>query len=62
MRWKPGYQEQYYFIDDSGRLGTGWFNEVHKYRIEFGNCFRTRHEAREAAKAVKKALAGKGGE
>jgi hypothetical protein len=60
-RWKPNNGEDYWYINASGEvdvedLHTVWYRFVWEKRFEFGNCFKTRHEAKQACEKVKEAL------
>ena len=58
MRWKPKFDERYYFIGADGRV-EGWTRlnkEFDNAVFSFGNCFKSKKDALAAAKVVKKAL------
>ena len=46
-RWKPKYEEFYYFIDDMRTIITSMRNDMYSddLRYELGNCFSTSEEA-----------------
>lgn len=54
-RWKPKFNEKYWFVDRNGdvryNLWTEWDSDNDKY--DFGNCFLTKEEAAAAAEKVK---------
>ena len=51
-KWVPEYDEEYFFIDDRGRLGwDDWNNsgsDAEIYRLKTNNVFKTETEAIEA--------------
>ena len=57
-RWKPKYDENYYFINYRGMvMRNTWVNSVNEdIMYEFGNCFKTENEAKEAIDKIKKVL------
>ena len=60
MKWKPEEREKFYFFSEHGYLGHGWWcEERYSGLYEFGNCFRTRKQARQMAKKIKEMLKGR---
>lgn len=57
-KWKPERNEKYYFIDSAGKVGWFLHNSyaVDRPRIEYGNCFQTEQQAKEASEKVKELL------
>ena len=60
-RWKPKYDENYYFINYRGMvMRNTWVNSVNEDIIyEFGNCFRTKKEAEATRDKIKELLNNK---
>ncbi len=60
-KWKPKYDENYYFINYKGMaMRNTWFNSVNEDTMfNFGNCFKTREEAEEARDKIKELLNNK---
>ena len=57
-RWKPKYKETYYRIDWVGRVvDDTWTNtQDEEVCYEFGNCFKTYEEAKEASRKIEEML------
>ena len=57
-KWKPKYDEDYYFISSKGVITLGrWTNAIaDSWRYDFGNCFKTIKEAIVARDKIEKAL------
>ena len=56
QKWKPNYEEIYYFIASNGIIvKTVWYN-TQDLRYEFGNCFRTYEDAEIARDKIKELL------
>lgn len=57
-RWKPKYKESYYRIDWKGSIVDDIWHDTEDERIcyEFGNCFRTPEEARDASHKIEEML------
>lgn len=57
-RWKPKYKERYYRISWEGRVVDDTWTDTQDEEIcyEFGNCFRTPEEAREASRKIEEML------
>lgn len=61
MRWKPKDRQRYWFITNNGSVDwTVWYdgNIYDTAHYLYGNCFRTRKEAEQAAVKVRKLLLG----
>lgn len=57
-RWKPKYKERYYRINWKGVvIETTWYDtQDERICYEFGNCFKTYEEAKEARRKIKELL------
>ena len=58
-RWKPGYNEDYYYVDSDLSVVTDcWYGESYMDTSHYDNynCFKTREEAVAVAEKVKKLL------
>ena len=57
-RWKPEYNGYYFLVEDFGRVNNMiWRNDrIDKLQFAFGNVFKTKRQAQQAAKAVKEIL------
>ena len=57
-RWKPKYKEHYYCINWEGAVvETTWYDtQDEEICYEFGNCFKTYEEAKEASRKIKEML------
>ncbi len=57
-RWKPKYKEHYYRINWKGAVvETTWYDtQDERICYEFGNCFRTPEEARDASHKIEEML------
>jgi hypothetical protein len=57
-RWKPKYKERYYRISWEGSVVDDTWTDTQDEEIcyEFGNCFRTPEEAREASRKIEEML------
>lgn len=57
-RWKPKYDENYYcFTDMEGIIVEKWKdNPTDSWRYDFGNCFKSYEEAKEAINKIKNVL------
>lgn len=57
-RWKPDFGDNYYVICSWGQPSLVIFHtgEIPKRRYKFGNCFRTKKQAQEAARRVRETL------
>lgn len=57
-RWKPRYKEHYYRINWMGAIVDDIWHDTQDERIcyEFGNCFKTYEEAKEASYKVQEIL------
>lgn len=57
-RFKPDYGEEYWTVGSTGEIGrnqndvTSWMRD----HYDFGNCFKTRHEAEMARLKIKSLL------
>lgn len=57
-RWKPKYDENYYYFTDMQGIMVGkWKNNpADSWRYDFGNCFKSYEEAKEASRKIKEML------
>ena len=57
-KWKPKYKEQYYRINWKGSVVYDIWHDTQDERIcyEFGNCFKTYEEAKEASRKIEEIL------
>ena len=57
-RWKPKYKEQFFFIYPTGIIGMNkWYGtNINESYYEFGNCFKTQEEAKEARNKIEEML------
>ena len=57
-RWKPKYDETYYYFTDMESVMVGkWKNNpTDSWRYDFGNCFKSYGEAKEAIIKIKNVL------
>ena len=57
-RWKPRYKEHYYRINWMGAIVDDIWHDTQDERLcyEFGNCFKTYEEAKEASYKVQEIL------
>lgn len=60
-RWKPQFDEDYYYITDYGtvmlaKVSEPFLTSLHELRFNSANCFRTIEVAKEAATKVKDLL------
>lgn len=56
--WKPKYDEYYYYFTDTQGIMVGkWKNNpTDSWRYDFGNCFKSYEEAKEAINKIKNVL------
>lgn len=49
VRWKPEYYQDYFYIDDCGKLESESYmdDDADLFRFNTGNCFKTEQEAKE---------------
>lgn len=57
-RWKPAIDERYFFINTGGLIDSDRYKYTDEDRYIFGNCFRTRKEAKTKLREIKKILKG----
>ena len=57
-KWKPKYDENYYYFTDmEGTMVGKWKNNpTDSWRYDFGNCFKSYEEAKEAINKIKNVL------
>ena len=57
-RWKPKYKEHFYYFTSTGLISQGiWDNSpINDLYYEFGNCFKTFEEAKEASRKIEEML------
>ena len=57
-RWKPKYDENYYYFTDMQSIMVGkWKNNPSdSWRYDFGNCFKSYEEAKAAKNKIKNVL------
>lgn len=57
-RWKPKYDENYYYVTDlESIMVEKWKNKLtDDWRYDFGNCFKSYEEAKEAINKIKNVL------
>ncbi len=57
-KWKPKYKERYYRISWEGRVIDDIWTDTQDEEIcyEFGNCFKTYEEAKEASRKIEELL------
>ena len=57
-RWKPKYDENYYYFTDMEGIMVGkWKNNpTDSWRYDFGNCFKSYEEAKETINKIKNVL------
>lgn len=60
MKWKPAVNDWYWIVTSDGRVNKLlWFDSKNNNRFfNFGNCFKTKEEAKIAAKKIKDLLRG----
>lgn len=57
-KWKPKYDENYYYFTDMQGIMVGkWKNNPSdSWRYDFGNCFKSYEEAKESVNKIKNVL------
>jgi hypothetical protein len=55
-KWKPKEGERFYFIGVQGEVAEAIYDVDWAKECEFGNCFRTKEQAQEAAEKVRELL------
>ena len=57
-RWKPAYNEKYWYVDSSIKVWaiTNVNDSIDKSIINSGNCFKTEKEADNLAEAIRETL------
>lgn len=57
-RWKPEYAKRFFYINPTGIVGVNvWYGtNVNESYYEFGNCFKTFEEAKEARDKIEELL------
>jgi hypothetical protein len=54
-QWQPTHEELFWYVDSDGDLvQKNWFDSnTDRRKLDFGNCFRSREQAREARDRIK---------